>query len=105
MHGRASNLRLDVVPGRPTSIEPRREVHRLRVAGVVVVVAAAQPEVDAADEGDVVVRAAGVPDDDKLLVVTAGPPRTRVQHDVAAVRRYDGPARRWPLRSLEPLRV
>ena len=63
---------LDVVPRRMFAVGCRHRLG-LRVAEVPRVVPPRVAQVDAADEGDVALRVAGVPDDDELLVMrTAG---------------------------------
>ena len=67
-----------------------RKLHGLRVAGVLGAVVAAEPQVDASQESDVLVRVAGMADDDELLVVGAAPAGPRVEQHLAALLR-DGP--------------
>jgi hypothetical protein len=87
--------RLDVADHRPAQrdhhVVPRRPrpVHRghrlaLRIAAVVGVVAAAVAEVDPADERDVELGPAGVPQHDELLVVRSAGAHPHVQQHLAA---------------------
>ena len=80
---------LDVVPRWPLAVGLRK-LHGLRVAEMGVVVVAAEAEVDASDEGDVLVRAARMADDHELLVVRAAPAGPGVEQHLAALVR-DGP--------------
>jgi hypothetical protein len=66
--GRAFDRDLDVVPGRRLP-EHRRHRLALWITEVIVIVATAVAEVDAADEGDVRGGPAPVADDNELLVV------------------------------------
>jgi hypothetical protein len=74
---------LQVVPGRAVAVALVHG-HRLGVAEVALVVAAAVAQVDPADEGDVVVLAVGVADQDQLLVLAARSPDPLVEQDLAA---------------------
>ena len=81
--GRSAQFELDVVPGRVRPVDlghGRGE----RVAAVLGVVVAAPAQVDAADEGDVEVGAAGVAYDEEFLVVRAAEADPHVEHHVRA---------------------
>ena len=80
---RSAHLELHVVPGRAVAVA-RVELDRLRVAAVPVVVAPPVAEVDAADEGDVVVGAGRVAEEDQLLVMASAAPDPFVEQDLAA---------------------
>ena len=68
VHRRALDGHLDVVPCRGRAVG-LRELHRLLVAAVVVVVTPAVTEIYPADVGDIAGRFVAVADDDELLVV------------------------------------
>lgn len=81
--GGATDRGLNVMPGWTWSVH-LREVHRLRVSAVVVVIVAAQAEIDPTDEGHVVCGLVRVPDDDELLVVRPGASGARVEQHLPA---------------------
>ena len=76
--GRTVNLGLDVVP-RWSRAERGVEHLGLRVAFMALVVATPVAEVDATDEGQILIPAAGVQEQDQLLVVRPATSDTRVQ--------------------------
>jgi hypothetical protein len=69
-HGRALQLQLQVVPGRPAAI-PRVDPDRIGVAEMLGVITAAAGQVNAADEGDAADGVVRAVDDQELLVVAA----------------------------------
>ena len=79
---RPADLELQVVPGRAVPVR-RVQVDSLRVAVVPAVVTPAVTQVDAADEGDVVL-GPGAPEEDELLMVAATAPHSFVEHELAA---------------------
>jgi len=81
--GRSAYLQLDVVPGRTLAVGGRHR-QRLRVTLVVRVIATGAAQVDTADEGDVPVGIAGVPDDHELLVMRPGKPDPLVEQHLPA---------------------
>src|ERR1039457_4859461 len=84
MHGWATYLGLDVVPGRPRAVGVG-EFHHLRVAGVLRVVIAAVTQVDPPDERDVARRIAGTTHHDQLLVMAAPPAGPGIEQNLTAV--------------------
>ena len=80
--GRTVNLGLYVVPRRPRA-ERGVEHLSLRVAFMTLVVATPVAEVDATDEGEILIVAAGVQEQHQLLVVRPAAPDPRVQQDSA----------------------
>src|SRR6185437_15147298 len=84
MDRRSVNLGLDVVPGWPRPVRSR-ELHRLRIAFVLRVVATAVPEVDAPDERDVSIGVARVSNDDQLLMMASRSTSPRIQQHLAAI--------------------
>ena len=86
-HGGALDLRLHVVPRRVRT-ERVVELDRLGIALVAGVVVATVREIDAADEGDVVVAPAAAPDHEQLLVMAPSASHPLVEEDLAP-RRVD----------------
>ncbi len=82
-HGRASDLRLHVVPRRAFPVA-LIDVLGLRVAAMVDVVAAAVTQIDAADERDVAVGVGRSMQDDQLLVMRPRAAHPLVKQDLAA---------------------
>lgn len=82
-HRRAADGELHVVPGRVRAVGVR-DRPALRVALMAGVVAPAVAEVDAADERDVLLGAAGVAQHDELLVVRAAGAHPHVEQALAA---------------------
>ena len=80
---RTAHRELHVVPGRVGPV-PGGHLHRLRVAVVSGVVAAAVAQVDPAGEGDVPLGRALVPQHHELLVVRAAAPDPLVEQHLAA---------------------
>jgi hypothetical protein len=82
-HGRAAQLQLEVVPGRPAAIA-RVDADRVGVAEMPGVVTTAPGQVDATDEGDAAVGVVGAVDDQQLLVVAAEAAHPLVGHQLPA---------------------
>ena len=80
---RALDLELDVVPRRPFAV-PVVDVDGLGIAPVVLVVVAAVAQIDAADEADVIVLPARVPQQDELLMMRPAPAHPFVEQDLGA---------------------
>jgi hypothetical protein len=76
-------LKLDVVPRWSIAVLGI-EIDCLRIALVAGVIPPAVAEVDAPDEGDVVVGSRSTTGDDELLVMAAAPPDALVEQDLAA---------------------
>ena len=83
VHGRALDRDLDVVPGRAVAVLLGERL-RLRVTGVVGVVAAVVREVDAADVGHVAGRVVAVADHHELLVVRPAGAHAHVEQHLGA---------------------
>ena len=80
---RAPQPQLDVVPRRAVAVA-RRHLHRLRVAEVVLVVAAGVAQVDPARERDVALRGSRMADDHQLLMVRSAEPDPLIEQHLAA---------------------
>jgi hypothetical protein len=100
-HGRAAQLQLEVVPGRPPAVAGV-DPDRVGVAEMPGVITTAAGQVDAADEGDAGLGIVGAVDDQQLLVVAAeaahplvghqlpsGPVDQRAQHPVGVLVEVD----------------
>jgi hypothetical protein len=81
--GRTANLGLYVVPRRSRA-ERRVEHLGLWVAFMTLVVATSVAEIDATDEGQILIAAAGVQEQDQLLMMRPATPDTRVQEQDSA---------------------
>ena len=84
VHGGPAHLGLDVMPRRPRPVAAG-EIHHLRVAVVLGVVAPAVAQVDPAYERDVAAGGTRMPDHHQLLVMAAGPAGPGVEQHLAAV--------------------
>ena len=88
-HRRTADEELDVVPRRSGPVHGGHPLP-LRIAGVRGIVPPAVAQVDPADERHVLLRPAGVPQHDELLVVRAQHPHPHVQQALAAGRVHLG---------------